>query len=63
MNDYFTQVSENKLLDVPGLQPLRKDLLESAPDRIAFLHKPFTPAMLAETVARLSRVSPQADAD
>jgi serine/threonine protein kinase len=30
VNDYFTQVSENKLLDVPGLQPLRKDLLESA---------------------------------
>ncbi|HEY2148366.1 MAG TPA: tetratricopeptide repeat protein, partial [Pirellulales bacterium] len=31
-NDYFTQVSENKLLDVPGLQPLRKELLESARD-------------------------------
>ncbi|HEV2971260.1 MAG TPA: protein kinase [Pirellulales bacterium] len=30
VNDYFTQVSENKLLNVPGLQPLRKDLLESA---------------------------------
>ena len=30
VNDYFTQVSENKLLDVPGLQPLRKELLESA---------------------------------
>ena len=27
---YFTLISENKLLDVPGLQPLRKDLLESA---------------------------------
>ncbi len=30
VNDYFTLVSENKLLDVPGLQPLRKELLESA---------------------------------
>jgi eukaryotic-like serine/threonine-protein kinase len=30
VNDYFTVVSENKLLDVPGLQPLRKELLESA---------------------------------
>ncbi|MEX0641790.1 MAG: protein kinase [Pirellulales bacterium] len=27
---YFTLVSEDKLLDVPALQPLRKDLLESA---------------------------------
>jgi serine/threonine-protein kinase len=32
VNDYFTQVSEHKLLDVPGLQPLRKELLESARD-------------------------------
>jgi len=40
-----------------------QDLLESAPDRIAFLHKPFTPAMLAETVDRLLRASPQVDAD
>ncbi len=30
VNDYFTQVSENKLLNVPGLQPLRKELLETA---------------------------------
>jgi serine/threonine protein kinase len=27
---YFTQVSETRLLDVPGLEPLRKELLESA---------------------------------
>ncbi|HKD36643.1 MAG TPA: serine/threonine-protein kinase, partial [Pirellulales bacterium] len=32
VNDYFTQVSEHRLLDVPGLQPLRKELLESARD-------------------------------
>ncbi len=30
VNDYFTEVSENKLLDVPGLQPLRKELLQTA---------------------------------
>jgi eukaryotic-like serine/threonine-protein kinase len=30
VDDYFTQVSQNKLLKVPGLQPLRKDLLETA---------------------------------
>jgi serine/threonine-protein kinase len=32
VDDYFTQVSENKLLKspLPGLQPLRKELLESA---------------------------------
>jgi serine/threonine protein kinase len=30
VNDYFTSVSESKLLDVPGLQPLRKELLDSA---------------------------------
>lgn len=30
VNEYFTLVSESKLLDAPGLQPLRKDLLEAA---------------------------------
>jgi serine/threonine-protein kinase len=30
VDEYFTKVSENKLLNVPGLQPLRKELLESA---------------------------------
>ena len=30
VDDYFTTVSQSKLLDVPGLQPLRKELLESA---------------------------------
>jgi serine/threonine protein kinase len=30
VDDSFTKVSESKLLDVPGLQPLRLDLLESA---------------------------------
>jgi tetratricopeptide (TPR) repeat protein len=30
VDDYFTTVSESKLLDVPGLQPLRKELLKRA---------------------------------
>jgi serine/threonine-protein kinase len=30
VDEFFTQVSETKLLDVPGLQGLRKDLLTSA---------------------------------
>jgi tetratricopeptide (TPR) repeat protein len=30
VEDYFTRVSENKLLGLPNLEPLRKDLLESA---------------------------------
>ena len=38
-------------------------LLEAAPDRMAFLHKPFTPSMLAETVDRLIRAIPNNDAD
>jgi serine/threonine-protein kinase len=29
VEEYFTKVSESKLLNVPGLQPLRRDLLES----------------------------------
>src|SRR4029077_7800029 len=30
VDEYFTLVSESKLLDIPGLQPLRKQLLEAA---------------------------------
>jgi two-component system cell cycle sensor histidine kinase/response regulator CckA len=38
-------------------------LLEAGGERMAFLHKPFTPAMLAETVNRLLSGPPQSDAD
>jgi two-component system, cell cycle sensor histidine kinase and response regulator CckA len=38
-------------------------LLEAGRERMAFLHKPFTPNMLAETVNRLLNDSPQSDAD
>jgi serine/threonine-protein kinase len=30
VDDYFTTVSESKLFDVPGMQPLRKELLDRA---------------------------------
>jgi serine/threonine protein kinase len=30
VNEYFTLVSQNKLLHMPGLEPLRRDLLEAA---------------------------------
>lgn len=30
VDEFFTRVSENKLLNVPGLQPLRRELLEGA---------------------------------
>jgi serine/threonine protein kinase len=30
VDNYFTRISETTLLDVPGLQPLRKELLEAA---------------------------------
>ncbi|HEV3136550.1 MAG TPA: tetratricopeptide repeat protein, partial [Pirellulales bacterium] len=30
VDDFFTRVSESKLLNVPGLQPLRKELFEAA---------------------------------
>ena len=30
VDEFFTRVSESKLLNVPGLQPLRRELLESA---------------------------------
>src|SRR5262249_2943165 len=30
VNDYFTRVSESQLLQVPGMQPLRAELLASA---------------------------------
>jgi two-component system, cell cycle sensor histidine kinase and response regulator CckA len=38
-------------------------LLEAGGERMAFLHKPFTPAMLAETVNRLLSDTPGSDAD
>jgi len=38
-------------------------LVEAGANRIAFLHKPFTPAMLTETVDRLIQSAPEGHAD
>lgn len=59
IHDYFTLVSENKLLGKPGLQELRKDLLETAlryyQDFLAEWGE--DPAMRAEVAATLVRVA------
>jgi tetratricopeptide (TPR) repeat protein len=57
-NEYFTLVSESTLLDVPGLQPLRKDLLEAA---LRFYEKSSgsrtnDPSVLADTAIAHLRV-------
>src|SRR5262249_35166685 len=58
VDDSFTKVSESKLMTVPGMRPLRRDLLESA---LAF-YEEFVrkggeePSLLAELAAAQSRV-------
>jgi tetratricopeptide (TPR) repeat protein len=59
VDDYFTLVSESKLLDVPGLQPLRMDLLQAA---LAFYReladqRSNDPAALADLAVTHLRVS------
>ena len=58
VDEYFTLVSESTLLEVPGLQPLRKDLLEAA---IRFYEKSSEsrtndPTVLADTAITYLRV-------
>jgi serine/threonine-protein kinase len=62
VDDYFTTVSESRLLDVPGLQPLRKQLLEKALNYYeGFLNQrgndPAVRAEAAATSYRLARIS------
>jgi hypothetical protein len=59
VDKYFTLVSETRLLDVPGLQPLRKDLLEAAAHfyKDASQERMADPAMLADLVAAQFRLS------
>jgi serine/threonine protein kinase len=59
VDDYFTAVSESKLLDVPGLQPLRRELLERAKSYYqSFLQqRGDDPAVRAEAAASLYRVA------
>jgi serine/threonine-protein kinase len=62
VNDYLTKVSENRLLGVPGLQPLRKELLESALKYYqGFLRQhandPSLEKELAEAYTRMARIT------
>ena len=59
VDDYFTTVSESKLLNVPGLQPLRKELLEQARKYYqSFLQqRGDDPSVRAEAAASLYRVA------
>ena len=59
VDEYFTLVSESKLLDVPGLQILRTDLLESAVDFYRELvdQRSNDPAVLADLAVTYLRVA------
>jgi eukaryotic-like serine/threonine-protein kinase len=59
VDEYFTLVSENKLLDVPGLQPLRRELLESALRFYdGFAHeRTHDPAVLADVAVTYMRLA------
>jgi DNA-binding NtrC family response regulator len=54
---------EVRLILMSGYPFDTQRLPEAWPDRIAFLHKPFTPAMLAETVNRLLGQGSPSDVD
>ncbi len=53
VDEYFTKISQSKLLQTPGMQPLRKELLESARKyNLEFLdQRADDPAVLAEVAA------------
>jgi serine/threonine-protein kinase len=62
VDDYFTTVSEDVLLDEPGMQPLRAKLLRTALDyHAAFLHEragdPAVEAELAESHRRYALIA------
>ncbi|REK18758.1 MAG: hypothetical protein DWQ37_02840, partial [Planctomycetota bacterium] len=59
VDKYFTLVSESKLLDVPGLQLLRKELLDSALDfyKTLSVERVDDPALLAELAVTYLRVA------
>lgn len=61
VDKYYTSVSESKLLNVPGLQPLRTELLETALEYYQkFINEysddPKTQAELASTYDRVGRI-------
>jgi serine/threonine protein kinase/tetratricopeptide (TPR) repeat protein len=59
VDEYFTLVSDSKLLDVPGLRPLRKDLLEAALRYYQGMQdrRSDDPAVLADVAATSLRVA------
>jgi serine/threonine protein kinase/tetratricopeptide (TPR) repeat protein len=59
VDKYFTLVSESTLFDVPGLEPLRKDLLEAAVEfyQGAAVERSNDPAVLADVAQTHLRVS------
>jgi hypothetical protein len=66
VDKYFTLVSESTLFDVPGLQPLRKELLEAAlqfykSSAVERTNDPTVLADLAVTYMRVSQVSHTVD--
>jgi len=61
VNDYLTKVSEERLLDQPGMQPLRKELLEAALKYYRgflqqYVDDPALQAEVADTSLRVGRV-------
>jgi len=67
VDEYFTRVSENTLLDVPGMEPLRQDLLEAAQSFYEeFLKQhsadPLLEAELANAYARVGWIRTQSRA-
>ncbi len=60
VDEFFTHVSQNKLFDVPSLQPLRKDLLEAAIKYYEALvtQYPNDPSLLADLAVARLRIAP-----
>lgn len=61
INKFYTMVSETQLLDVPGMIPLRNDLLQNAFDHYSTLaaqnaDNPVLKGMLADAVYRMARI-------
>lgn len=64
INKFYTMVSETQLMDVPGMIPLRNDLLQNAFDHYSTLaaqnaDNPILKGMLADAVFRMARIQMQ----
>lgn len=68
VNKFYTMVSETQLMDVPGMIPLRNDLLQNAFDHYSTLaaqnaDNPVLKGMLADSVFRMARIQMQLGKD